>query len=79
MTSDRNGNKPVKLLLVEMEDSLNAGHCVEPSSEMQLCAIAVGILLASSAMTTDFGAMIKVNPLFVFPLVRMLMLLAMLR
>jgi hypothetical protein len=27
---------------VENEDALNAGHCVEPLREMQLCAVAAG-------------------------------------
>ncbi len=27
---------------MENEDALNAGHCVEPLREMQLCAVAAG-------------------------------------
>ena len=34
--------------LVEMDDWLKAGHCVDPDNEMQLCAIVRGI--AASAM-----------------------------
>lgn len=52
MTSDKNGNRPDKLSLVEMEAALNAGHAVESASEMQpFCAIVMGILPASSVQS----------------------------
>lgn len=33
---------PTKVLSVEMEAALKAGHCVDPEREMQFCAIAPG-------------------------------------
>lgn len=50
VTVDRKGNKPVRLLFVDMEDALKAGHAVESVKLMQFCAIAVGIVLASRAV-----------------------------
>lgn len=58
MTSDRKGNKPVKLLLVEIAEALKAPHCVDPASDMQFCAMAVGMLLASNVATT-LGTLLK--------------------
>ncbi len=34
---------------VENEDELNAGHCVEPSRGMQLCAVTAGASTVSRA------------------------------
>jgi hypothetical protein len=47
-TEARNGNKPVKLLSVEMDAALKAGHAVESASDMQFCARANGALQASN-------------------------------
>ena len=49
VTDDKKGNNPTSVLSVDIEEALKAGHSVEPVNEMQLCAIAVGRLLASSA------------------------------
>jgi hypothetical protein len=49
VTEERNGNRPVRLLLVDMEAALNAGHWVESARDMQLWAIAVGRVDASTA------------------------------
>lgn len=49
VTEERNGNKPVKSLLVEMEAELNAGHAVESRSGMQSCALASEALQTSKA------------------------------
>ena len=53
VTSDRKGNNPVKLLLVEMEEALNAGHRSDPSSDMQLWAMVLGRVLASNAVRSE--------------------------
>ena len=34
---------------VEIEDALNAGHCVEPVSDMQFCALDTGSVAAINA------------------------------
>lgn len=36
-------NKPVRVLSVEMEEALKAGHCVDLASDMQFCATVTGI------------------------------------
>jgi len=41
--------------LVEMDDSLKAGHCVDPDNGIQFCAIATGIA-ASVATRIDLIA-----------------------
>lgn len=50
MTEDRKGNKPTLAVSVEMEDALNAEHCVEPFNDMQACAREVGRLVRSSVL-----------------------------
>jgi hypothetical protein len=46
------------VLSVEMEAELKAGHCVEPDSEMQFCAIARG-----AAARTDKRAVLVLSPI----------------
>jgi hypothetical protein len=48
-TDDKKGQMPTRSLLVEIDAALNAGHWVDLAREMQFCAIAEGMLLASSA------------------------------
>ena len=50
VTVDRKGNKPVRLLFVDMEEALKAGHAVESVKGMQFCAIVTGRLAASSVV-----------------------------
>lgn len=38
----------VRVESVEKEDVLNAEHCVEPLRATQLCAVAVGVIVASA-------------------------------
>jgi hypothetical protein len=49
---------PTSMLSVEMDAELNAGHCVEPESEMQFCAIAPG-----AAARTDKRAVLTLMPI----------------
>lgn len=49
VTDDRKGNSPTSELSVDMEEALKDGHATDLASDMQLCAIAVGRLLASNA------------------------------
>lgn len=58
-TEERKGNKPTVVLPVEIEASSNAGHAVESASEMQLWAMAVGMVLlpASNAHIAVEGEM----------------------
>jgi hypothetical protein len=51
VTEDRKGKKPTKVLSVDIEEALNAGHAAELSSDMQLWAAAVGIAVASNTPT----------------------------
>ena len=48
-TEDRKGKRPTRKLSVDIDAELKAGHAVESASDMQLLAIVVGRLLASSA------------------------------
>jgi len=49
---------PIKVLLVDIEDELKAGHCFEPASDMQFCAMAEG-----AAARTDKSAVLVVKPI----------------
>lgn len=46
---------------VENEDALNAGHCVEPLREMQLCAVAAG-----ASITRRAAHLMIIRSLFLF-------------
>lgn len=48
-TEDRKGKRPTRKLSVDIDAALKAGHAVESASDIQLEAIVVGRLLASSA------------------------------
>jgi hypothetical protein len=48
---------PTSVLSVEIEAELKAGHCVEPESEMQFCAIAPG-----AAARTERSAVLVLRP-----------------
>jgi len=52
VTEDRKGNNPVRLLFVDIDAASKAGHAVESASEMQLCAMLAGILLARRPYAT---------------------------
>ena len=54
----RNGNSPVRLVSVDMEAALKAGHAEESAKETQFCAMVVGILLASNAHSANWGEML---------------------
>ena len=49
---------PTRVLSVDMEEELKAGHCVEPASEMQFWAIADG-----AAARIDSSAVLVVSPI----------------
>lgn len=49
VTEDRKGNRPMRALLVEIDEALKDGHAAESASDMQDWASAAGRLLASSA------------------------------
>jgi hypothetical protein len=50
--------KPTKVLSVEIEAELKAEHCVDPESEMQLCAVAAG-----AAARIDSSALLMLSPI----------------
>lgn len=55
---ERTYKNPTKVLSVDIEAELNAGHSVDPESDIQFCAIATG-----EAASIDSNAVLVLNPL----------------